>query len=172
MIFQLKLKFHFHLKSTRFISSFAKHSITHYNHLSNFLGGVRVAQQKKLIKYTYNPSSTFLRRNVEFLVQQGYFFSFTEAPFSSSFSRSSKRPQLYTRSITVWLKYQVNSLPLVSNLKCYYKVRSPCTLSYKKVLQLSRRSFELHVLSTSRGIRDAKFCALNRLGGVLLYSIS
>lgn len=139
----------------------------HFNHLNNFLGGVLVAQKKKLIKYEYTPSSTFLKRNVELLVREGYFFSFTETT-TAAVSLPQQKSQ---KTITVWLKYQMDGVPAVNNLKLYYCVRNPRVVTSKKVLQLACRSQATYVLSTSQGVRDLRYCLFNNLGGILLYSI-
>jgi Ribosomal protein S8 len=129
--------------------------------LSNFLGGLLVAQQRQKITFKYKNYNKLILYNVRFLLNLGYINGYTLETDENNI-----------RYIIIYLKYFQNK-PLISTMKIY---TSPSRFKYIKLKKLKKLVIQdfgsTYVLSTSIGIVDGFTCLQKSIGGLLLYKLN
>jgi len=135
-------------------------SNTHSYHLANFLGAIKVAQQKKKPICTYWPCSKFLISVITTLRDEGYIYGFSLQPYRNSYK------------LVVNLKYYVSTVnPLISSLTLYASPSRQYNLSYRRLVVLTRGKTHSYFLSTIFGIKTSEYCLSHAIGGNLLFKI-
>ena len=121
----------------------------------NFTAAIKnglTAKKQKIIH-----SNTKLNRNVaEVLWNEGYILGF----------RTLKNGKL-----EIFLKYNKNCVPTITNIKSLSKPGKRIYFSHKNICKISNESCII-ILSTTRGIRTSVECKKFRLGGEPLLVIS
>jgi len=135
-------------------------SNTHNCHLSNFLGSLRVAQQKKKVTFSYWPCPKLVISVANALRDEGFIFGYTLTP------------ERETIRIEIRLKYyNTNLTPLITCLKIYASPSRQYNCSYRHLVKLSLGKSDKFFLSTAFGIKTSDYCLSHLIGGNLLFKI-
>jgi len=135
-------------------------SNNHNYHLSNFLGSVLVAQQKKKAICSYWPCSKIVLESAKALRAEGFISNFSLIEERNSFR------------IHVHLKYHFASLvPLLNKLRLYASPSRPYNCSYKQLVKFTLGKSDSFFLSTNQGLKTSEYCLSNKIGGNLLFKV-